>query len=186
MVMRRQDSREVSAYDIERAQALYREIRNHWLAGGGHLEAHERLSAITVAAGARHFAFLAHIEASLRGEVVRLFQAAGLTTGQCVSEFDIALEPDRVSSATVERYRKVIGERDSFRGLGIWLNNASVSCATMSVLGAALGYPSCCEQTDLKTKQPSLARLVLVDSTRPFAGRESASSYRLLTPGSQH
>ncbi len=151
--MRRENSREISEYDIGRAQAVYCGIRGHWLAGGGILEAHERLSAITVAAGARDFAFLAQIEASVEPEVARLLQGAGLTTGQCVSGFDIELEPDRVSSATVERYRQVIGERDLFSGFGIWLRGSSVSSASMSVLGAALGYPRCCEQMDLKTKQ---------------------------------
>lgn len=151
--MRRQDSREIRKYDVERAQAVYRSIRSHWLAGGRALEAHERLSAVTVAAGARDFAFLAHIEASVQPEVAGLLKAAGLITGQCVSGFDIPLESDRVSSATVERYRKVIGERDPFCGLGIWRNSASGSCSTMSVLGAALGYPSCCEEMDVRTKQ---------------------------------
>ena len=151
--MRSQDSREVRNCHIEQAQAVYRNIRSHWLAGGGVLEAHERLSVVTVAAGARDFAFLAHMEASVQPEVGRLLQAAGLTICQCVSEFDIAVELDRVSSATIERYRKVIGERDSLRGFGVWLNAASASCATMSVLGAALGYPSCCEQMDLRTKE---------------------------------
>lgn len=150
---RRQDTPTVRNCHIERAQAVYRDIRSHWLAAGGVLEAHERLSVVTVAAGARDFAFLAHIEASVGPEVTRLLEAAGLTTCQCVSGFDIAVELDDVSSATIASYRKIMRERDSFRGLGIWLNTASASCATMSVLGTALGYPSCCEQMDVRTKE---------------------------------
>lgn len=151
--VRHQDSREMFEYDIERAQAVYCGIRNHWLAGGSILEAHERLSVITVAAGSRHFAFLSSIEASVRPEVIRLLEAAGVTAGPCSSRFDIELEMDHVSPATVERYRQVIGERDPLCGLGIWRRSAAVSCANMSTLGASLGYPNCCEQMDLETRQ---------------------------------
>ena len=151
--MRHRDSREICEYDIERAQTVYRSIRNQWLAGGNILEAYERLSVITVAAEARNFAFLAHIGASVEPNVDRLLQAAGLTTGRCFSRFDIDVESDRVSPATIERYRQVIGERDSFSGLGIWQRGAPVFCADMSALGVSLDYPNCCAEMDLQTKQ---------------------------------
>ena len=175
--MRCQDSREICECDIERAQAVYRGIRKHWLAGGGILEAHERLSAVTVAAGARHFAFLTQIEASAEPEIARLLQGAGLTTRQCVSEFDIEFESDGSSLATVERYRQVIGERHRFSGLGIWLRSSSVNSAGMSMLGTALGYPRCCEQMDLKTKQDDHALILeaVVDTEGDIPSRVEAA-----------
>lgn len=50
----------MAARNLELARAVYRTIRNCWVAGGSALEAHERLSLITVAAGLREFAFLSH------------------------------------------------------------------------------------------------------------------------------
>jgi hypothetical protein len=115
------------------------------MAGGGPLEAYERLSVITVAAGVRGFAFLTLIEAQVQSLVVQLLEEAGLSARPCSSSFDIDFEVDGVSAATVQMYRQVIRERDDpLAGLGIWLPNSPLSCADMSSLGSALGYPDCC------------------------------------------
>ena len=139
--------------NIERAKAVYGRIRNHWLARGGALEAHDRLSVVTVAAGVREYAFLTDIEASSQTVVAHLLEAAGLSARPCCSRFDINFEVDSISSATVQMYRKVVGERDPLAGLGIWLRGSPSFCADMRSLGAALGYPHCCELMDLQTKQ---------------------------------
>lgn len=139
--------------NIERAQAVYGHIRNHWIGGGGALEAHERLSVITVAAGVREFAFLTHIDASAQTVVAHLLQEAGLAADPCCSRFDINFEAEGISLTTIETYRQVVGERDPLSGLGIWLPGSPSACAGMRSLGTALCYPHCCELMDLRTKQ---------------------------------
>ena len=154
------------------------------MAGGGALEAHERLSVITVAAGVRGFAFLTHIEASVQSVVAHLLETAGLTAGPCSSRFDIDFDADGISSATVETYRQVVGERDHFAGLGIWLPGSPSSCAGMRSLGAALGYPRCCELMDLRTKQKDHA--LFLDAIVNSEGDEPTRVEEALRAGHQY
>ena len=142
-----------SRYNVARAQAVYEGLRDLWVADGSCLEAHERLSVITVAAGARDFAFLTQVRATLRASVVSVVESAGLAAGPCSSRFDIDFDVSGISAVTVEGYRRIVRERDRFSGLGIWLPNSPMTCPGMSSLGSALGYPRCCELMDLQTKQ---------------------------------
>lgn len=139
---------------LERARAVYHSIRDCWLARGGALEAHERLSVITVAAGMREFAFLNMIEEDLQGTVVQLLMQAGLDAKPCSSAFDIEFLPEGISVATTEAYRSVEREKPLFSGLGVWAQPPALpSCVGMTSLGGALSYPRCCEMMDLRTKQ---------------------------------
>ena len=51
-----------TAFNIERARRVYEGIRDCWVAGGGALEAHDRLALVTVAAEARPAFYLKDVE----------------------------------------------------------------------------------------------------------------------------
>jgi hypothetical protein len=144
----------MAATNLERARAVYRSIRDYWIARGSALEAHDRLSIITVAAGLRPFAFLTRIDRDLQSTVARLLKAEGLSTHTCSSIFDLDIEPEGISVATVEAYTRVQRKRSCLDGLGVWGQAvALLDCAGMIALGGALSYPQCCEILDLRTKQ---------------------------------
>jgi hypothetical protein len=144
----------MAAPNLELARGVYRSIRDCWVARGSALEAHERLSVITVAAGLRDFAFLTQIDTDYQSTVAQLFRTAGLSAHPCSSPFDLDIEPEGISVASVEVYRRVQREKSPFNGLGVWARPAAMSdCVGMMSLGSALSYPQCCEMMDLRTKQ---------------------------------
>lgn len=106
--------------NLERARAVYEAIRSRWVAGGCALEAHERLSLITVAAGLRGFALLHDIDQDSQSTVVQLLTNAGLTTRVCSSPFDLEFEADGIGLATIKTYSRVVREISPFNGLGVW------------------------------------------------------------------
>jgi hypothetical protein len=122
------------------------------VAKGSALEAHERLSVITVAASLRDFAFLTHIDDEAQSLVAELLRRNGLSSETCSSAFDIDIEPEGIAGAAVEMYKRVHRESRPLSGLGVWSGNSS-PCVGMTSLGAALSYPPCCEMMDLRTKQ---------------------------------
>lgn len=165
---------------LDRAQAVYMEIRGCWLAKGGALEAHERLSAITVAAGLRDFAFLTHIDEEDQSSVIDLFRRNGLSAELCSSAFDIDIEPEGFTEATVEVYKRAQRE-NPLSGVGVW--SASVSaCVGMTSLGNALSYPSCCEMMDLRTKRRDhelfLAAIIEEEGDDPVRVEQALSERR--------
>jgi hypothetical protein len=140
--------------NLDCARTVYRRIRDCWIAGGSALEAHERLSVITVAAGVREFAFLTQIDGDFKPTVAQLLIAAGLSAHSCFSPFDVDIEPEGISVACTEAYSRVQREMSPLNGLGVWVKPAALSgCVGMMTLGRALGYPQCCEMMDLRTKQ---------------------------------
>lgn len=141
----------MTARNLDRARALYRSIRDYWVAKGSALEAHERLGLITVAAGLRDFAFLTHIDGEAQPSVANVLRRNGLSAKPCSSVFDIDIEPEGIARATVEAYRRTSREVP-LSGLGVWSANLS-ACVGMKSLGAKLSYPPCCETMDLRTKQ---------------------------------
>jgi hypothetical protein len=138
--------------DLERARTVYGDIRAYWVAKGSALEAHERLSAVTVAAGLRDFAFLTHIDAEVQPSITDLIRRNGLLAEPCSSAFDIDIEPEGIAAATVEVYKRAQRESRPLSGLGLWSPHLS-ACVGMTALGGALSYPPCCEMMDLRTKQ---------------------------------
>ena len=144
----------VAPDNLERARTVYDAIRNCWVAGGYGLEAHERLSLMTVAAGVREFAFLTETNAQCQSAVAQLLGTVGLRALPCSSAFDIEFEAEGIKAATAEAYRRVVREMSSSNGLGVWSESAASSCCVgMMSLGTALSYPRCCEMMDLRTKQ---------------------------------
>jgi hypothetical protein len=140
--------------NLERARDVYRSIRGCWVARGSALEAHERLSIVTVAAGVREFAFLNHMDTDFQSTVAQLLEAVGLSANACSSFFDFDIEPEGISIASAEVYRRVQRERSPLNGLGVWAQPTALSgCVGMMALGTALSYPQCCEMMDLRTKQ---------------------------------
>src|ERR1700691_2357283 len=81
------------AFNIERARRVYEGIRDCWVAGGGALEAHDRLALVTVAAEARETAFLTMIEPEHQATVTRVMKEAGLEARPWTPHFDVELEP---------------------------------------------------------------------------------------------
>src|ERR1700693_256520 len=77
----------MAAPNLELARVVYRSIRDCWVARGSALEAHERLSVITVAAGLRAFAFLTHIDTDDQSTAAQLFRTAGLSAHLCSFPF---------------------------------------------------------------------------------------------------
>ncbi len=117
------------------------------------MEAHERLSVITVAAGLREFAFLNQIDTDCQSTVAQLLRTVGLGAQPCSSVFDLEFEPGEISMATAEAYRRVQREKSPLNGVGVWAHEtAQSSCGGMMSLGSALSYPRCCEMMDLRTK----------------------------------
>jgi len=140
--------------NLERARAVYHSIRNCWVAKGSALEAHERLSVVTVAAGVREFAFLTHIDSDIQSTVSQLLESEGLGARYCSSFFDLDIELEGISIASAEAYRRVQRERLPLNGLGVWAQRTALSsCPDLLSLGIALSYPRCCEMMDLRTKQ---------------------------------
>lgn len=143
----------MSVPNVERARAVYSGIRDCWVAGGGGLEAHDRLAVITVAAALREFALLTHTNSEEQSNVAARLNAIGMGAAICSSEFDLAVEADEVSPATTEAYLARERQRSPLTGVGVWARPDQVTgCVGMDSLGAALLYPSCCESMDLRTK----------------------------------
>src|SRR6266581_8936690 len=106
--------------NVERARTVYRGIRDCWVGGGSGLEAHDRLAVITVAAGVRKFALLTHMNAEEQANVSARLNSIGMGAAICSSEFDLSIEAEGISSATIEAYLAVERERSPLTGVGVW------------------------------------------------------------------
>jgi hypothetical protein len=103
--------------NLARARAVYAAIRDCWVAGGCALEAHERLSLMTVAAGMRGFAFLQDIDQLSQSTIAQMLTSTGLTARPCSSPFDLEFQADGISPDTIETYCRVVREISPFNGL---------------------------------------------------------------------
>jgi len=140
--------------DLQRARTVYGDIRACWVAKGAALEAHERLSVITVAASLRDFAFLTHIDAEFQSTVADFLRGNGLSAEPCSAAFDLDIESEGIAGPTIEVYKRAQGARGPLSGLGVWSKPTFLAARVgMTSLGGALSYPPCCERMDLRTKQ---------------------------------
>lgn len=139
---------------LDRARETYRATRRVWFAGSV-LDAYERLSVITVAAGARKFAFLSHLRLSERKEVSALLSTLSLQTRTLNARFDLVLSAVGVGDAAAHAYQLYRARHERFVGLGLWLNGTPqwpTREITLTKLGLLLGYPECCVNMDVQTK----------------------------------
>jgi hypothetical protein len=140
--------------NLEAARSVYQTLRETWLCDGAPLEANDRLSVITVAAGLRDFAFLNHFAENSSTHLEAVLTSDVLIARQCVSRFDFEFEANGLSAQTIEAYRRTITERDKFVGIGIWPKSIAAGvCPGSTALGSVLGYPPCCDAMDLKSKR---------------------------------
>lgn len=139
--------------DLERARTTYRESRAIWFAGGV-LEAHERLAAVTVAAGLRDFAFLNHMTGATRERACELLSTLGFAARPCNVRFDLDVKAPGLSDPAVNAYNAYQRRHQRFLGIGLWPTATPKPMAALSItsLGAALGYPACCVRMDVNTK----------------------------------
>jgi hypothetical protein len=105
---------------------------------------------IATAAGIRSFTLLNHLDEKLWPSTGSLLAVHGLRCEPCSARFDYELEVD-VPSAVVDLYKRK-QRQDPLRGLGVWSVGAPRPQIPISHLGAALGYPGCCEDMDAQTK----------------------------------
>ncbi|HEY1756074.1 MAG TPA: hypothetical protein VGG72_11800 [Bryobacteraceae bacterium] len=140
--------------DLEQARGIYRAIRDLWLAGGGGLEAHDRLALLTVAAGMRPFAFLSYMSHEEQPAILDKLLSLGLTASPCSVVFDIEISPEGISRATVEAYTRAERQRSPLKGIGVW-KEPGKSCGRfgMGSFGQELQYPRCCEAMEVGTKR---------------------------------
>jgi hypothetical protein len=143
--------------NLDRARTTYRELREIWLASSI-LDAHERLAAITVAAGVRQFAFLCHLSSRSRKRAAQLLSTLGFATTIFAIRFDLVLEGHGIDREVAEAYRSYKCRNDRFLGIGMWADQTghtgqtAISAITASNLGSVLAYPECCAQMDFQTK----------------------------------
>jgi hypothetical protein len=136
-------------------------MRDVNLAGGGALEAHERVSLLTVAAGLRPFCLLTHIREEDFSRVVATLSEFGLTCGVCNVNFNFDLDFD-VPADVLEAFR-AYQNRHPLYGLGVAHSRIEFGDTP---LGIVLSYPECCSKMDDTTKKfdRSAALRLLVDS----------------------
>jgi hypothetical protein len=136
-------------------------MRDVNLAGNGALEAHERVSLLTVAAGLRPFCLLTHIREEEFGQIVSILPQFGLTCGVCNVNFTYDLDFD-VPPEVLEAFRSYHAVRPLY-GLGVAYSRIEFGDAP---LGTVLSYPECCAKMDDATKRfdQSAALRQLIDS----------------------
>jgi hypothetical protein len=147
--------------EVEAARKVYSVIRHINLAGGGGLEAHERVSLLTVAAGLRSFCLLTHIREEEFPLVTAALPVVGLTCRVCKASFNYDLDVD-APPEVLEAFR-AYEARHPLYGLGV--ANSRVDFGE-TPLGTVLGYPKCCSEMDDKTKafDRSATLRLLIDS----------------------
>jgi hypothetical protein len=120
------------------------------------MDAHERLSLVTVAAGLRRFAFLNHIRPRNRKRVSEILIDLGFCTRVFTLRFDIDAKTSAVSRATADAYLEYKKRNQRFIGLGVWsagIDEPDYRTITVSNLGLMLSYPECCDEMDIQTKR---------------------------------
>ncbi len=136
-------------------------MRDVNLAGGGALEAHERVSLLTVAAGLRPFCLLTHIREEDCSRVVATLSEFGLTCGVCNvnSNWDLDMDAPAVVLEAFRAYQN----RHPLYGLGVAHSRIEFG---ETPLGLVLSYPECCSKMDDATKEfdRSTALRLLIDS----------------------
>jgi hypothetical protein len=136
-------------------------MRDVNVAGGGALEAQERVSLLTMAAGLRPFCFLTHIREEDFSRVVAALSEFGLTCGVCKAKFSFDLDLD-APPAVLEAFH-AYQARHPLNGLGIAHSRIDFGDTP---LGIVLRYPECCSKMDDATKKfdQSAALGLLIDS----------------------
>jgi hypothetical protein len=141
--------------DLDCARTVYRATRGVWLASNI-LDAYERLSLVTVAAGIRQFSFLCHVRPKTRTSLSALISNLGLHSATHNARFDLKLAAPGVSGGSALAYSSFKARSERFLGIGVWSRSAR-RCATRNItlanLGLLLQYPGCCVQMDISTKQ---------------------------------
>ena len=146
---------------VAAARRVYAAMRDINLAGGGALEAHERVALLTVPAGLRPFCLLTHIEEADFYLASAALPILGLHCGQCDVRFDYDLDVDAPSDV-IAAY-KAHEARHLLQGLGVATKKIEFGSAQ---LGIALGYPKCCSDMDEDTKSHdrSAALRILIEA----------------------
>jgi hypothetical protein len=131
------------------------------LAGGGGLEAHERVSLMTVAAGLRSFCLLTHIREAELPLATAALPVVGLTCGVCKASFNYDLDVD-APPEILEAFR-AYEARHPLYGLGVAKSRVDFGDTSLETV---LGYPKCCSELDHSTKafDRSATLRLLIDS----------------------
>src|SRR5437660_368100 len=103
--------------DLQRARATFSKMRQIWIADSL-LDAHERLSLVTVAARLRKFAFLSHLKPSSRREAASLLSTLGFESRVLNIRFDFNLKLRNVSTDSTNAYTTNRAHQ-RFLGLGV-------------------------------------------------------------------
>jgi hypothetical protein len=176
----------VTCGDVESARKLYSAMRGINLAGGGGLEAHERVSLLTVAAGLRRFCFLTHIQQEESPIVTAVLPTLGLTCGVCKAKLNCELDVDAPPDV-LEAFR-AYESRNPLFGLGVAKSRVDFGDAP---LGIVLGYPKCCSDMDERTKaydRSAALRLLIENKGGDYAAvkAELADGNGAPTPHTDH
>jgi hypothetical protein len=132
---------------IDNARKLYVAMRHINVAGGRALEAHERVSLLTVPAGLRPFCFLTHVEEADYYLASAVLPNFSLYCGLCEVKFSHDLKVD-LPQDIIDAFN-AYEMRSPLKGLGVATSRTEFSSGG---LGLTLCYPKCCSDMDERTK----------------------------------